>query len=102
MAKAVWNEETLAESTIIEVVPQGARFLETDHTLRHFRAVSWFPEIMDRRVPLAWQESPAGMLERARAKAIDLEERAPNLCPLHGVQKREIERILAAADRELG
>ena len=96
------NAETLAEELIAKVAPTGARFLDTDHTAQHFREVSWWPEFLDRRVPMAWVESPANIIEAARAKALELEETAPNCCPLDDGQKAEIGRILKAADDKLG
>ena len=96
------NAETLAEDVICEVAPRGAYFLDTDHTALNFRKVSWFPELIDRRVPHAWNENPSNMLDLARQKALKLEQTAANLCPLDDAQKKEIERILAAADKELG
>lgn len=94
--------ETLAEEVILQVASEGARFMDTEHTARHFREVSWFPELLDRRVPMTWIQDPSNMLDTARTKALDLEKTAPNLCPLDAQQKQEIQRILDAADRELG
>ena len=93
------NAETLAEEVICEVAPRGAYFLDTDHTAMSFRKVSWFPELLDRRVPHVWKENPSNMLDLAREKAVKLEESAPNRCPLDEAQKKEIERLLAAADK---
>ena len=96
------NAETLAEDLITKTAPEGARFMDTDHTAMHYREVSWFPEFLDRRVPMAWIKEPSNILEAARAKALNLEETAPNLCPLDEDQKEEIRRILSGADKELG
>jgi trimethylamine--corrinoid protein Co-methyltransferase len=94
--------ETLAEQVIKQVVPQGARYLEHAHTLAHFRNELWLPELVDRRLPAAWRENPQTMLDRARTKARQLVETAPNRCPLDEKQKAEIRRIVQTADRELG
>jgi len=94
--------ETLAEEVICEVAPRGAYFLDTEHTAAHFRQVSWFPEFLDRRVPHAWKTDPTHMLDLARQKALALEESAPNPCPLDNAQKKEIDCIMSAADKELG
>ena len=96
------NEGTLAEELIAEVAPTGARFIDTDHTAKRYREVSWFPELLDRRVPMSWVESPSDTLEAARAKALDLERTAPNRCPLDETEKAAIREILDAADRALG
>ena len=95
------DPETLAEEVICEVAPRGAYFLDTDHTARHFRDVSWFPDLIDRRVPHAWNQDPSHMLDAARDKAVKLEA-APNQCPLDESQKSEINRIMSAADEALG
>ena len=96
------TDDTLAEDVIAQVAPTGARFIDTDHTAKHYREVSWFPEFLDRRVPMAWAESPSDTLEAARAKALELEKSAPNLCPLDDGQKADIRKILKAADDDLG
>jgi len=96
------DAETLAEELIKEVAPKGADFAATDHTLRHFRQVQWFPELMDRRLATAYMKDPLTMLERAKSKALHLRDKAPNLCPLDEEQKEELTKLLAVADRELG
>lgn len=95
------DTETLAEALIADVVPQGARFIDTEHTVAHFRDESWFPQLMDRRVPMAWIERPSDMVESARARALELEASAPNQCPLDAGQKAEIHAILKTADETL-
>jgi trimethylamine--corrinoid protein Co-methyltransferase len=92
--------ETIAQEVIVEVAPTGARYLEHEHTLEHFRHELWLPELVDRRMAAAWRERPTTMLDNARAKARRLMETAVNRCPLDERQKNEIQRILSAADRE--
>jgi len=96
------DPDRIAEAVICEVAPRGAYYLEHEHTLRYFREEQWFPELMDRQVPMAWKEDPKTMVENARAKALRLIESAPNPCPLSSAQRRELQKILDAADRELG
>jgi trimethylamine--corrinoid protein Co-methyltransferase len=93
--------ETIAEEVIAEVAPTGARYLEHDHTLKHFRHELWLPELSDRRMAAAWRVQPTTMLDNARAKARRLMETAVNRCPLDERQKSEIQRILATADQEI-
>jgi trimethylamine--corrinoid protein Co-methyltransferase len=95
------DEERLAEEVICAVAPEGARFIETEHTARFFRDELWMPELLDRRLPMAWAQDPVTMLENATRKAKRLIETAPNRCPLSDEQKREVRRIVTAADREL-
>jgi len=94
------DEERLAEEVICEVSPTGARFLEHEHTLRHFREELFLPELADRNVAAAWVDGPEAMLDNAVRKARRLIRQAPNRCPLSEDQKAEIRKILAAADRE--
>ncbi len=96
------DEEQLAEDVIKEIAPQGAQFLDCEHTFAHFRDAQWFPELFDRRVTGAYALEPRTMLDRARQKALHLIDTAPNLCPLNDAQQKELERILVAADAELG
>ncbi|MGD8238289.1 MAG: trimethylamine methyltransferase family protein [Armatimonadota bacterium] len=95
------DDERLAEEVICEVAPSGARFIETEHTARFFREELWMPELLDRRLPMAWAADPVTMLDNATRWAKQLIETAPNRCPLSDEQKREIERIVAAADRDV-
>ncbi len=95
------DEERLAEQVICDIAPQGARFIETEHTAKFFREELWLPELLDRRLPMAWARDTVTMLDNARRKAKQLIETAPNRCPLSDEQKREVARIVAAADREV-
>ena len=52
------NEETLAFDVIKQVGP-GGNFLETDHTLRHFRKAHWQPKIFSREMYGSWIRSGA-------------------------------------------
>ena len=96
------SAEQIAEEIIAEVAPRGAYFLQHEHTLKHYREACWIPELMDRRVPVAWKADPTTMLENARAKALHLVQTAPNQCPLSDAQRKDLQKILDAADRELG
>jgi len=97
------DEERLAEEVICEVAPNGARFMEHEHTLKYFKEELFSPDLADRQVAAAWfEDSPEGMLDRARSKATELIATAPNRCPLADADRREIQRILDAADRQAG
>jgi trimethylamine:corrinoid methyltransferase-like protein len=96
------DAESLAEEMIVALAPEGARFLDTEHTARHFRRAQWIPDLLDRRVPMAWVSDEREMLDNARAKALRLTAAAPNLCPLDDVRRRGLELLLAEADAELG
>ena len=89
------DEERLAEEVIKEVAPRGAYYLNHDHTAKFFRSELYMPELVDRRVPMAWLTDPANLLDNARAKAKRVAEEAHNQCPLSDEQKRQVAAILA-------
>jgi trimethylamine:corrinoid methyltransferase-like protein len=92
------GEDKLAEQVNIETIPDGARFMESEHTLMHFRGEQWYPMFMDRRFVNAWLEKPVTMLERARLEALRIMESAENRSPLSDAQKKEINAIVRQAD----
>jgi trimethylamine--corrinoid protein Co-methyltransferase len=61
------NEETLALDLIDEVGPDG-HFLETEHTLRHFKE-DWYPRLFDRQNYEGWNKSGRKTM-RQRAKGL--------------------------------
>ena len=95
------DEERLAEEVICQVAPGGARFMEHEHTLKYFKEELFSPDLADRQVAAAWFDgNPKGMLDRARARATQLLDAAPNQCPLSDADRAEIQRVLDAADRQ--
>lgn len=91
------DEEHLAEDVIKEVAPRGAYYLNQDHTARHFRQELYNPELVDRRVPMAWLTAPAEFVDNARAKAKRVAAEAQNQCPLSDEQKKRVAAIVAEA-----
>lgn len=74
------SEETLAIDLIDQLGP-GGHFLDTDHTLRHFRE-NWYPTLMDRLDYSNWQDTGRKTLrERANEKVRSILEnhRPPSL-----------------------
>jgi len=96
------DADRIAEQLIAEIAPTGSRYLETDHTLKYFREELWSPELMDRRVPMAWVREPRTMLDNARSQARELLAEAPNKCSLSAGQQAEIKSIVAEADALVG
>ncbi|MDP6778418.1 MAG: trimethylamine methyltransferase family protein [Candidatus Latescibacteria bacterium] len=75
------NDETLALDVIDQVVNEDSHFLDTDHTLRHFRE-DHYPELIDRGNYDRWLDQGGTTLrDRARAKVDEIldENRAPRL-----------------------
>ena len=93
--------ETLAIN-VIESVGPGGHFLAEDHTLKHYKAESWFPKLMDRT---RWQDWQTGgrktMGDRAQRKLGDiLDSHKP--APLTPEAQARIDAILAAAEKRQG
>ena len=66
------NDETLALGVIDEVVKNNGDFLQTEHTLRHYRE-DYYPELLDRQNYDTWRaEGAATLRERARRKADEI------------------------------
>jgi len=88
------NEETLAVNVIDEVEP-GGNFLETEHTLKHYRREFWFPKLMDRSNYGDWVEAGRKMLSdrvNDRLKNILATHTVP---PLSKESQETIREILA-------
>ena len=65
------SAETLALDLVEEVGPDGS-FLETDHTLAHYRG-RWYPALLDRSNHAGWRSRGATTLaERAAARVAEL------------------------------
>lgn len=94
------SEETLALDVIDEVGPEG-HFIDTDHTLRHFRE-DWYPNLMDRQTYEAWEAAGGKSINvRARERVEEILNRARPEILSAGVQKK-IRTIVerAEADKE--
>jgi trimethylamine--corrinoid protein Co-methyltransferase len=93
------DDETLALDVIHSVGP-GGHFLTQEHTRAHMRDL-WIPSLMDRRPYDAWQEGSDGPRDWARARAQEiLGTHRP--APLDPQLLQELERVVGAADDEIG
>jgi trimethylamine--corrinoid protein Co-methyltransferase len=91
------NAETLALDTIRQVGPRG-NYLTEPHTLRHMRQIPFSDLIMD--ATKAGRTTATAEIETARERALWLiANHEPE--PVDRLVARELERILAAADREI-
>ncbi|MBI2940185.1 MAG: trimethylamine methyltransferase family protein [Chloroflexi bacterium] len=92
--------ETLALDVIAEVGPGGS-YLEHEHTVRNLRRDIWVSDLLERMPWATWDaQEVKGLEEKARSRARRiLREHSP--APLDDAQVREIDRIVAAARREL-
>jgi trimethylamine---corrinoid protein Co-methyltransferase len=94
------SDEALGLDTILDVVG-GAQFVEHEHTLERFRKELWFPKVLDRNFYEAWRTAGAASAEeRCRQRKDEL---LANHQPeaLSDDLSRELDRIVAAARKEL-
>jgi trimethylamine--corrinoid protein Co-methyltransferase len=63
------NEETLALEVIDKIGPDG-HFLDSDHTIRHFRE-DWYPNLMDRRNYEDWVRAGGKNLNNRAKERVD-------------------------------
>jgi trimethylamine--corrinoid protein Co-methyltransferase len=99
--KGVRGDPSLRALEVIEEVGPGGTFVDHPHTAEHFREEFWFSPLMERVAWGAWEgQEIRGMEARAleKAKRIVAEHHAE---PLDDIKVKEIDRIVASADREL-
>ena len=94
------SDETLALDEIIEVGP-GGRFIDREHTIRHFKKELWFPTLLDRRYYQQWLDSGAiGTEQRVRERRDEiLRTHVPQ--PVSPELERALDEVVAAARRDL-
>jgi len=94
------DEEHLALN-VIEQVGHDGTFLDSEHTVRHFRRELWFPELLDRQYWSQWVESGATSMHDRCVAAKDRILANHETEPLDADTEREVQRIVAAARRHL-
>lgn len=80
----------------------GSKFLDGEHTARHFRRELWFPTLLDRQYYQGWLDSGGPSTEercRQRKEQI-LRTHQPE--PVTAELKQALDEIVRAARRELG
>ncbi len=94
------DEETLALE-VIRSVGIGGNYLDTEHTVRHFRREYWFPKLFDRNNWERWvKEGAKTVLE----KALEIEDELLTqyqCTPLEDGTLKEINQVVASAEKEL-
>jgi trimethylamine--corrinoid protein Co-methyltransferase len=94
------SEETLALDVIDSVGP-GGNFLMEEHTLRHFKTETWYPDLFERKIYENWvKEGKKTLTQRANEKVIDiLENYKPE--PLPADVQKKIRDILDRAENRI-
>jgi trimethylamine--corrinoid protein Co-methyltransferase len=88
--------ETLAVDWIDEIGP-GGNFLNTEHTLKHFRSEFWYPTLIDRQMREAWDTSGRkGMSVRVQEKLDQILD-SHHTTTLSSELQVGIENVLSAA-----
>ena len=99
------TEETIGLDTILEVGP-GGHYIDTLHTVRHFREEHWNPVIWSRQMLRAWLEGDR-LLDADRAREVALEVQADvQRCGLEHIGmseslEREVLRVIRQAEQAL-
>jgi trimethylamine--corrinoid protein Co-methyltransferase len=95
------DEETLAGEVIAATGPAGS-YVASRHTLRHFRGELWIPSrVWTRETYDGWFSAGGKSLAERAAAQVDEILAKPLIDPLEPGLAGEIERIVAAARREL-
>jgi trimethylamine--corrinoid protein Co-methyltransferase len=94
------NEETLALD-VIDAVGPGGNYLMEEHTLKHFKTETWYPDLFKRMVYENWEkEGKKTLTQRAHEKVIDiLEHYEPE--PLPKDVQSKIHAIVERAEQKL-
>lgn len=94
------SEETLALDVIDEVGPSG-HFMDTDHTLQHFKE-DWYPFLMDHRTYEGWESAGGKSITmRAREKVEQILNRPQTEILSSKIQKK-IRTIVERAETNKG
>jgi trimethylamine--corrinoid protein Co-methyltransferase len=94
------NDETLALDLIDDVGPDG-QFLDTEHTLAHFRE-HWYPDVFERGNYDQWQAAGGKSLVERAAERVEkiLEEHKPE--PLPEDVARAVHTVVERAEARFG
>jgi trimethylamine--corrinoid protein Co-methyltransferase len=94
------SDEALGLDVIRNVGHDGT-FLAEAHTVRHFREELWFPRLLDREFWPTWSAQGASTMHERCVALKDQILREHRPVPLDENVAREIDQIVAAAEREL-
>jgi trimethylamine--corrinoid protein Co-methyltransferase len=92
--------ETLAVNWIEEIGP-GGNFLNTEHTLRHFKSEFWYPTLIDRQMREAWNASGRKGLSIRVQEKLDRILDSHAVAPLPPELHAGVEEVLAAAEERV-
>ena len=100
MREISFSDEALGLDVIEDVGP-GGNFIDTMHTVEHFRQELWVPQLLDRQYYQAWLDAGATSMEdRCRAET-------QRICAAHQPEpmpanlEKAVAEIVDAAKQEL-
>ncbi len=95
------NDETLAVKDIHDCLDKG-EFLSSRLTIKYLRQEKHYvPSVMDWRQLANWEEKPDTIVDRAEAKVQDILAKA-DPAPLSPETQKELDRLMAAAEKQFG
>jgi trimethylamine--corrinoid protein Co-methyltransferase len=95
------NDQTLAVSDIATMADQG-EFLSSKLTLKYLRKEKHFsPQIFDWRQLQNWDTKPDTVVERAEEKVQEI-LKGPGADPLPNDVQKELDKLMAAAEKQFG
>ena len=99
------NDDTLGIDVILQAGP-GGQYLDSSHTVRHFRHELWVPEIWSRHMLRTWEgEGRRIDADRARERALEVQEQvargAVGPPGMSETLEREVLRVIECARRVL-
>ena len=87
------TEETLAVD-LIKTTDHGGQYLDSEHTIRHFRDVFWFPFVSDRQVRELWEQKGSKDINRRAGELAEkiIAENQPS--PLSEARTAEVDKAV--------
>jgi trimethylamine--corrinoid protein Co-methyltransferase len=96
-----FSDDALGLDVLAEL-SSGGSLIDSEHTVKHFRRELFFPRLLDRQFYQAWEDAGATSMEQRCA------DRKRHILATHQAEplprdlERELDRIAAAARREIG
>lgn len=86
---------------VIENLEPGTSFLDTEHTVEHFRSEIWMPRLLDRQYYQSWLDDGATEMATRCRKRTDQILRSHKPQPMDEDLVRALDEIVASARRHL-
>jgi trimethylamine--corrinoid protein Co-methyltransferase len=100
MREIDFGDQALALEEIAEVGP-GGRFIDREHTARHFRRELWLPKLLDRQYYQPWLEGGALSTEQRCRSRCEHILKTHVTAPIDPELERALDEIVATARRHL-